>query len=119
MWIVGEDAEYNPPSKAYMSQYRLNKLDRDRDGVVSDAEAALPFVIIRDNDFNNTRRFIDPSAAGSSLPRQYVLDASNMLMVFASNPRADPPRPFIQGECEMRRLLGVLDIDTCDGYMGQ
>tara|TARA_B100001093_G_C26818035_1_gene1010647 strand:- start:348 stop:1154 length:807 start_codon:yes stop_codon:yes gene_type:complete len=119
VWIVGEDAEYNPPSKTYMSQYRTNKLDRDRDGVVSEAEASLPFVIIRDNDFNNTRRFIDPSAAGSSLPRQYVLDASNMLMVFASNPQADPPRPFIQGECEMRRLLGVLDIDSCDGYMGE
>ena len=119
VWIVGEDAEYNPPSKTYMSQYRTNKLDRDRDGVVSDAESSLPFIIIRDNGFNNTRRFIDPSAAGSSLPRQYVLDASNMLMVFASDPRAEPPRPFIQGECEMRRLIGVLDVETCEGYMGE
>jgi hypothetical protein len=119
VWIVGEDAEHNPPSREYMSAYRKAKLDRDMDGTVSESEGSLPFIIIRDNGFNNTRRFIDPSAAGSSLPRQYVLDASTMLMVFASDPRAEPPRPFIQGECEMQKLLGVLDVESCVGYTGE
>ena len=102
-----------------MSAYRKAKLDRDMDGTVSEAEASLPFAIIRDNGFNNTRRFIDPSAGGNSLPKQFVLDASNMLMIFASDPRAEPARPFIQGECEMLRLLGVLDVETCVGYEAQ
>ena len=86
--MSGEDGEYNPPSRDYMIQYRRNKLDRDNDGTVSEAEGSLPFVIVQDNDFNNTRRFIDPSAAGTSLPRQYVLDGSNMLVQFASDPNA-------------------------------
>ncbi len=119
VWIVGEDAEHNPPSREYMSAYRKAKLDRDMDGTVSESEADLPFVIIRDNGFNNTRRFIDPSAAGSSLPRQYVLDASNMLMVFESDPRAEPTRTFIQGECEMHKLLGFLEVESCVGYTGE
>jgi hypothetical protein len=119
VWIVGEDAEHNPPSREYMSAYRKAKLDRDMDGTVSEAEGSLSFSIIRDNGFNYTRRYIDPSAAGSSLPRQYVLDASNMLMIFASDPRADPPRPFIQGECEMEKLLGTVDVETCVGYTGE
>ena len=119
VWIVGEDGEYNPPSRDYMIQYRRNKLDRDNDGMVSEAEGSLPFVIVRDNDFNNTRRFIDPSAAGTSLPRQYVLDGSNMLVQFASDPNAMPPRPFIQGECEMLKLVGALQIESCEGYTGE
>ena len=31
-----------------MIQYRRNKLDRDNDGTVSEAEGSLPFVIVRD-----------------------------------------------------------------------
>ena len=41
VWIVGEDGEYNPPSRDYMIQYRRNKLDRDNDGTVSEAEAVF------------------------------------------------------------------------------
>ena len=119
VWIVGEDTEHNAPSPEYMIAYRKAKLDRDMDGTVSEAEASLPFSIIRDNNFFYTRRYIDPSAAGNSLPRQYVLDATNMLMVFASDPRADPPRPFIQGECEMLTRIGALEVESCVGYEGE
>ena len=66
------------------------------------------FTIIRDNGFFQTRRFIDPNAAGNILPRQYVLNASNMEMVFAGG------RPFERGECEMKRLLGVEGGENCE-----
>ena len=39
--------------------------------------------IIRDGEFLQTKRFIDPSGAGNSLPRSYVIDARNMEMKYA------------------------------------
>ena len=92
VWIVGEDQNHEPPTPEYMQQYKEAKM--------------ADFTIIRDNGFFQTRRYIDPSAAGNILPRQYVLDASNMLMVYAGG------RPFAEGECEMKKLLGVLDTGT-------
>lgn len=94
VWIVGEDQNRMPPSRRYMEQYKEAKM--------------ADFTIIRDNGFFQTRRFIDPNAAGNILPRQYVLDASNMEMVFAGG------RPFERGECEMKRLLGVEGGENCE-----
>ena len=50
-----------------------------------------------------------PERPGNILPRQYVIDASNMLMVYAGG------RPFERGECEMKRLLSEIDVETCEG----
>ena len=95
VWIVGEDQNHEPPTREYMAQYKEAKM--------------ADFTIIRDNNFYQTKRFIDPNAAGNILPRQYVIDASNMLMVYAGG------RPFERGECEMKRLLGEIDVETCEG----
>ena len=94
VWIVGEDRDRNPPSREYMARYQMEK--------------NADFTIIRDNDFNQTRRFIDPNAAGNILPRQYVIDASNMEMLYAGG------RPFERGECEFKRLLGIEGAVDCE-----
>ncbi len=69
VWIVGEDANHEPPTREYMEEYYRRK--------------NVTFTVIRDNSFFQTQRFIDPSAAGNSLPRQYILDGQNMKMLFA------------------------------------
>ena len=69
VWIVGEDAEKAPPTPEYMQRYVTEKM--------------VDFPIIRDGEFLQTKRFIDPSVAGNSLPRSYVIDARNMEMKYA------------------------------------
>ena len=69
VWIVGEDKEYNSPSVDYIKRYIAQK--------------NVEYPIIRDGEFYQTKRFLDPTVAGTSLPRSYVLNAKNMEMTYA------------------------------------
>ncbi len=69
VWIVGEDAAGNAPTPEYMRQYYERK--------------NVTFTVLRDDFFMVTQQFIDPVAAGNSLPRQYILDGRAMEMQFA------------------------------------
>ncbi len=69
VWIVGEDAAGDAPTPEYMEDYFRRK--------------DVTFTVLRDDFFAETQRFLDPNAAGSSLPRQFILDGRTMELLFA------------------------------------
>lgn len=81
VWVVGEDPDRNPPTCNYMVNYFRNK--------------AANFTIIRDNSFDFTERYVDPTAS-SSLPKQYILDGRTMEMVYAGGGRSQESEDMIR-----------------------
>ncbi len=71
VWIVGEDADGNPPTPEYMEDYYRRK--------------NVTFTVLRDDLFAETQRFLDATAAGNTLPRQFILDGRTMEMLFADS----------------------------------
>jgi hypothetical protein len=71
VWIVGEDAAGDPPTPEYMEDYYRRK--------------NVSFTVLRDDLFVETQRFLDPTAAGNALPRQFILDGRTMELLFADS----------------------------------
>jgi len=81
VWVVGEDPDRMPPTCDYMVNYFRNK--------------GANFTIIRDNSFDFTERYVDPTAS-NSLPKQYILDGQTMEMVFAGGGRSQESEDMIR-----------------------
>lgn len=88
VWVVGEDPERMPPTCPYMVSYKRAK--------------NVDFTIIRDNSFDFTERYVDPTAS-NSLPKQYILDGQTMEMVFAGGGRSQESEDLI------RMMVGAED----------
>lgn len=71
VWIVGEDAAGNAPTPEYMREYYEQK--------------NVTFTVLRDDMFAQTQQFLDATAAGNALPRQFILDGRTMEMLFADS----------------------------------
>ena len=72
VWVVGETGTRDEaPDAEYMREYHDSK--------------GATFTIVWDNHWAWVQRYIDPSASGNSLPRQYVLRGDNMKMVYAGS----------------------------------
>ncbi len=68
MWIIGADENDQPASYEWCEKFIEDK--------------GVTFTVLRDANFLQTYGAIDPHS--SALPHQYILDARNMELVFAT-----------------------------------
>jgi len=84
MWVLGADAEGNPPSLEFCENFVQGK--------------NVTFPVLRDAKFYQVYGHINPYS--TALPHQYILDAETMELIYASGGVNDEPE-------RVKELLGV------------
>jgi hypothetical protein len=68
LWVVGEDEEKQIPSLDWIANWK--------------AKEGATFTVVRDANFFQVYGAVNPHS--NALPHQYILDASNMELIFAT-----------------------------------